>query len=369
MKYLETIPQSAEERAKMRKSTVAKRKALTGLCFACAILGIVLLMGTLGVLLAAEFGNFSEQTKTLLYILTGVFLGCAVAFALLAVLLSKTAQTALMRELDFIERCDDENSFFVGEGTLATFGNGKLTLHEETGGKVIFVPYSDIRFFSVCTRHAPNDKGGWSVVFEIPARYIAKNKADKGAPPALVQTDSKPRLLDCIAREGLELIGEVPANDGKREKKKVALVKKFVRPDKPKRKRAAVLIAVGAVLLGASLPIALWWEVTIGAIAGVLGAFLLGRSIYSFLKAKSELLLYREGLWWKEPSRNDSVFLGWNEVEGFTVEECGGKELLAVRCAYGAYHFPAFEGAEDEIAAVAKKEPQDGADVFRDGQE
>ena len=368
MRYIDSIPQNADDRAKARKSLVRKRKALTGLCFACALVAIVLLLGTLGALLAAEFANVAPQTKTLLYILTGVFLGGAVAFALLAVLFSKTAQTALLRELDFIERCDGENSFFVGEGTLATFGNGKLTLHEEAGGKVIFVPYAEMRFFSVCTRHAPKDKGEWSVVIEMPARYIAKNKADKGAPPALVQTDYKPRLYECIGREGLELIGEVPA-ESKREKKQYECIKKFVRPDSPKRKRAAVMIAAGAVLLAASFPVAFLWEATVGAVAGVVGAFLLGRSVYSFLKAKSVLALYREGLWWKESARNDSVFLLWNEVEGCGVEDCGGRELLAVRCAYGAYHFPVFEGAQEEIAALTEKSAQQGAPLNSAAQE
>ncbi len=355
MNYIETVPQSAEERAKMRKQIVLRRKTLTVLCFACAFAGILLLVATLGVLLAAELAKISEQVKTILYILTGAFWGGAVLFALLAVLFSKAGQRALAREQDFIERCDGEKSFFVGEGTLATFGNGRLTLHAETDGRVIFVPYEEIRFFSVCTRHAPSDRGEWSVVLEIPARYIAKNKAEKDAPPALVQTDYKPRLTACLQEEGLELIGETPDPNGGREKKKQVCVKKFVRPDAAKRKRAAVFIAVGAALLTASFPVAFWWETTAGTIAGVLGAFLLGRAVYNFLKAKTVLALYREGFWWKESARSDSVFLKWEEITECVKEERGGRELLAVRCAYGAYYFPAFEGAEQEIAALKER--------------
>ena len=81
------------------------------------------------------------------------------------------------------------------------------------------------------------------------------------------------------------------------------------------------------------------------------------------------LALYREGLWWKESARNDSVFLLWNEVEGCGVEDCGGRELLAVRCAYGAYHFPVFESAQEEIAALTEKSAQQGAPLNSAAQE
>lgn len=351
MKYFENMPSTAESKEKVKKSLVRRRAALTVATFACAVLGIVLLFGTLGVLLAAEFGKFGNDVKNLLYILTGVFLGAAVAFALIAVLFSRLGQNALSRELDFAERCDGENSFFVGEGTLATFGGGKVTLHGGEEGHVVYVPYQEMRFFSVCTRHVPKEKGEWSVVLEIPAHYISKNKAEKNAPPALVQTDAKQRLYDCLAREGLELIGELPAPT---QAKKFGFVKKYVRPDRQKRRRAAVLIAVGAVLIAASFPIAFLWEATLGAILGVLGAFLLGRAVVSYTKAQSSLALYREGMWWKEPSRQDSVFLKWSEIKSCEREERADTALLKVNCAYGAYHFPSFDGAHEEIARLSE---------------
>lgn len=351
MKYLENIPSSAESKQKIKKSLARKRAALTTATFACAILSIVLLFGTLGVLLAAEFGKFGSDVKTLLYILTGVFLGGALAFAFIAILFSRVGQNAVERELDFTERCDGENSFFVGEGTLATFGDGKVTLHGGEEGHVVYVPYQEMRFFSVCTRHVPKEKGEWSVVLEIPAHYISKNKAEKNAPPALVQTDAKQRLYDCLAREGLELIGELPAPA---QAKKFGFVKKYDRPDRQKRRRAAVLIAAGAVLIAASFPVAFLWEATIGAIMGVLGAFLLGRAVVSYQKAQSTLALYREGMWWKEPSRQDSVFLKWSEIKSCEREERANTPLLKVNCAYGAYHFPSFDGAYEEIARLSE---------------
>lgn len=349
MNYVKELPQDAEQREKKKKALTAKRKALSAMCFVCAVVGIALLVATLVMLIAAELGNFGEDVKNLLFLLCGCFLGGALVFALIAILFARAGQNAADRELDFLERCDDENSFFVGEGTLATFGNGQVTLHGGESGKVIFVPYDKMRFFSVCTRHRPKEKGEWSVVLEIPTHYLTKGKAEKDAPPALVQTDYKPRLADCLAREGLHLIGQTPQEG---EKKSYRRVRSYTRPDKQKRKRSLILIALGAVLCAACLPVAFLWEPTFGAVFGVLGAFLLGRSVYSFVNAKSMLVLYDGGMWWKESTRNESVFLGWEEIVRVEEERAGEQNLLSVQCPYGAYHFFAFEGAAAEMTSL-----------------
>lgn len=352
MQFIKEIPLTEAEQAKKRKSLTANRKALSGCCFAFALLAILLLVGTLITLFLAEIGERAEETKTLLYILSGSFLGGAIFTAGLGVLFSQTAQKALLRELDFIERCDGENSFFVGEGTLATFGAGAILLHGEKGGKTVKIPYAEMRFFSVCTRHLPKEKGEWSVVLEIPARYLSSSDGDGGV--ALVQTDAKARLYECLEREGLTLLGALPAQNA--AKKKFQRLYKYSRPDIQKRNRALIFIAIGAVACVAGVITAFLWEATFGSVLCVIGAFLLGRAIYSFLKAKSSLELYKEGLWWNEHGITaESIFLKWEEIENVEREYAEGVNVLTVRCAYGAYHFPAFEGAEERIASLKKQ--------------
>ena len=352
MQFIKEIPQTEADKLKKRKSLTASRKALSTCCFVCALLAILLLVGTLVTLFMAELGEHAKETETLLYILSGSFLGGAVLMAGLAVLLSKVAQNALMRELDFIERCDSENSFFVGEGTLATFGNGAVLLHNEKGGKTVKVPYEEMRFFSVCSRHLPKEKGEWSVVLEIPARYLSTSNGESGV--ALVQTDAKERLYECLKREGLTLIGDLPAQNP--EKVKFQRLHKYTRPDKQKRNRALIFIGIGAVVCVAGVVAAFLWEVTLGSVLCVIGAFLLGRAIYSFIKAKSSLEIYKEGLFWNEHGvRAESIFLKWGEIESVETEYAQGVPVLTVRCAYGAYHFPAFEGAEEQIASAKEQ--------------
>ena len=350
MEFITQLPKTQEERDKKQATLTFKRKALSTLCFIGAIAGIALLIGMLITLFMAELGDYGNDTKMLLYILTGSFGGAAVALALLAVLLSRMAQNALLVESDFIEQCDGENSFFVGEGTLATLGDGKVCLHSSGDGKTVFVPYEDLRLFSVCSRTRPSEKGEWSVLLEIPAKYLTKSGRDDGE-KALVQTDAKPRLYECLKREGLPLIGE--EYDPKPEKKKYTFVKKYVRPDKQKRSRALLFLILGAAAFVAGVPVAIWWEITIGSVLSVLGAFVLGRAIFSYAAARGQLTLYREGMWWSDhKNRSASVFLKWEEVESAKTEETENGEILSVHCAYGDYHFPAFDGAVEEIASL-----------------
>lgn len=349
MKFVKEIPQSDAEKTKKRKSLEARRKAHSAFCFIFALLAILCLVGTLITLFMAELGNHAAATKTLLYILSGSFLGGAIAAAFLGVLLSKIAQNALSRELDYLERCDGENSFFVGEGTLATFGNGAVLLHGAEGGKTVKVPYEKMRFFSVCTRHKPKETGEWSVVMEIPESYLSKS--GKGEEKALIQTDAKERLYDCLEREGLELLGELPPHEP--VKKKFSRIQAFSRPDRKKRNRALILIVISALLCAGGIPAAIFWEVTAGSFLCVIGAFLLGRSVYAFCKAQSALIVYKEGLWWNDHGAvSDSIFLKWEEIESVNTEESGDVTVLNVRCAYGAYRFPAIEGAEKAVLSA-----------------
>ncbi|MDE5897572.1 MAG: hypothetical protein K2H43_07145, partial [Clostridia bacterium] len=217
---------------------------------------------------------------------------------------------------------------------------------EHGGREDILVHYGEIRFFSVCTRRAPRENGEWSVVFEIPVKYLAKKgKAKPNDPPALVQTDGKSRLYACLDRRGFELIGTLPPD--KPENRKFVRLRKFVFPDRAARKRALALIVLGGVLIAAAVPAGIFLNVTAGALFGVIGAFLLGRSCASYAGAKSELAFYREGVFWREKNRADSVFLKWEDIVRVSPSEKDGYALLDVTCPYGVYHYPDPVGAEE----------------------
>ena len=350
MKFIKEIPQTEEVKIKKQNALKRRRTAFSVLCFIGAIAGILLLIGMLITLFMAELGNYGNDTKTLLYILTGSFGGAAVVLAVLAVGLSRLAQDALLVESDFIGQCDGENSFFVGEGTLATFESGAVRLHNGESGKTVHVPYEQIRLFSVCTRTSPREKGEWSVLLEIPTKFISKDGKDTGE-KALVQTDAKERLYDCLKREGLTLLGET--REAQPQTKKFTPVQKYVRPDRKKRTQALVVLIAGIALLVAGIPVAIWLNITVGSIACVLGAFLFGRALFSYTSARGLMVLYREGLWWSDhKNRSASVFLKWDEIERVNAERVGETEILVVHCIYGDYHFPMFAGIEERIASL-----------------
>ncbi len=290
------------------------------------------------VMLALEKGDF-----TLLLILAASFAGGAVLLGAFGFLMLRLGERMEREELDAREREDGEGSFFIGEGTLATFEKDALRIHGE-GKNEITVPYGEIRFFSVCARRLPKEAGDWCVVFEIPARFLVKKgKAKRDDPPLLVQTAAKPRLYDCIAAHGLTLLGE-KREDGR--PKKFERIASYTRPDAAKRKRSALLLAFGGALFAAGIGLMFKWT-TIGAVAGVVGLYIAARALISFLKARSVFAIYREGIFYREPSGADNAFLKWEEIGAFSLS--GEEKRLRAECLYGAYEFPAFEGAYDYL--------------------
>ncbi len=241
----------------------------------------------------------------------------------------------------------------MGEGTLATFGETGIVIHgEEGGGENIRVPYSEMRFFSVCTRRVPREQGEWSVIFEIPARYLAKaNRAAKDGAPALIQTDAKPRLYQTLERHGLELIGERQSGAAG----KFALRAKFYLCDRPKRKRALIMVVAGLVLTVGGALLGVFWNPTVGAFLGAVGVLFAVRSLFTYVRAKSMLAVCDEGIWWQDINRADSVFLKWEEIVSITTEPNNGFELYRLQCAYGAYHFPAVAGS---LAVLKELRPE-----------
>lgn len=347
MKQIE-IPQGEEERKKKGAAVARTRKVCGVFVFVIAISSVLLLMGTIAAVLVLELGTSEPSRDWLLYILIGSFAGGAILFAVVGFLLGRLLQFYLLRELDYRERCDSEYSFFVGEGTLAKFETDGIFIRSEDGrGETIRVPYTQLRAFSVCSRHAPREKGEWSVVLEIPASYLAKpGKAKRDDPPALVQTDAKERLYRCLEERGVPLLGEPPEQKKRAEKFKPRC--KYLLPNRKKRKRALLMLALGVVLIGVAVPVGLY-EVSIGSILGVFGAFIIGRAVNDFVRAKGIFAVYEEGIYWRDTTPEDSVFLKWEEIGAISPEEREGIALLNVQCAYGAYHLPNIGGAYDYL--------------------
>lgn len=306
--------------------------------------------GLIGLIVALILLGTGKGNATLYECLCGGALGVFVLFGLLAIGSISLSSKFSGKEIDYTERADGENSFFVGEGTLAVFCDKNLRIHGKTDGgkreKTVSVPYSEMRFFSVCTRRAPKEKGTWSVVFEIPVKYLAKDgKANGGEPFALVQTDGKPRLYECLKQHGLTLLGEAP--EGTCAVKKFQRLQKFVLPDREKRQKALLFLGTGVLLAVGGLVAAFLWDATVGALIAVVGLYLTIHGGSGYVRAKSYLAVYREGIYWKDASQIENVFLKWEEIESFGSAEKDGIPLLRATCLYGAYEFPGISDAYD----------------------
>ncbi len=345
--YEKTIPESQEKRLRRGKALTHVQKAVSIFSFIAAVAAVAALIGVVVLFFLLEFSSVGE---TLLFILMGSFFAGTLFLAVAAFLLMRAAERLEKRRDDFLERCDSEASFFVGEGTLATFAEEKLILHAE-GKKDIAIPYGELRFLSVCTRRAAREKGFWSVVIEIPARYLLKDaKEAKKEPPALVQTDMKPRLLGVLSERGLPLLGELPPETPSADRK-FKVEKKFYLPHAKKRRNALIALMAGVVLAVAGVPLS-FWNVTVGIIAGMVGLLVFGKSLHSYFRARAMLGVYREGVFWQDTDRAENVFLKWEEIERLAAEEKDELPVLAVYCAYGAYRFPLPAGGWEYLTAA-----------------
>lgn len=329
------IPMSEDARQK-------KGARLRRLCSACSVLtvtfavcAVLMLLAVLGAVIAAEFVHDASR---LCFILAGAFGGGTVCFVALTVLFERLSSATDARTLDYFERCDGEESFFVGDGTLASFRETGMLIHGEK--RELFVPYADIGFYSVCTRRRPREKGEWFVVFGIPARYFSK--AQKDAPPLYVQTELKPRLTRALEAHSIALSGE-KAEEGPK-KAKFGLEKKFYLPNRKKRKSALLFLAGGGVLLAAGVAV-IWFQQAVGSALIVLGALLAARAVVGLLRARALFAVYREGIFWRESEGRDSVFLKWGELLRLRRDEENGLPVIIAELPYGTYHFPRAAGA------------------------
>lgn len=349
--YEKTIPATTAEQEKRARTLSLRHRLFAALAFAFAILALLLLIGVVVIVFLLEFTSVSD---VLLATIALSFAAGALLCAPAAYLLSRFAMKQEKRCEDFAERCDSPESFFVGEGTLATFGEGGLLLHAADKEKQTFVPYAEMRFFSVCTRRAPAEKGTWSVVFEIPAHYLRKDGKAKGEPPALIQTDSKPRLLATLERYGLELLGEQPEEPGKNVH--FTPLKKFALPNAKKRRTALIILGMGAVFAVAGVPVAIFFNVTAGGLIIAVGLFIAIRQTVAYMRARALFAVYKEGIYWRESDGPDRMFLKWEEISRLVPEEVerDGERypVLTARCLYGDYRFPRPRGAIEYLAEV-----------------
>ena len=321
----------------------------TVLAYAAAILAVLCLIGLIVSVLMLNIGEKSAQRDFILYVLTGSFVGGAAVMAGCTYLLTKLTGSALNKELDFRERLDGEESFFVGEGTLLTFGKDGITLHSEKegGNKPVFVPYDKTRYISICTRRRPREKGAWCVAIEIPVKYLSKRGEEKEGEKVLVQADAKDRLYRALEKHNLTLFGE--QRQEIKENKKFTPVQKFSLPNKRKRKTALIMLIAGLVLVGGAVPLGLFTHAMIGALLGAVGLVLSLRGGVALVRAKAVFGVYQEGIFWHESSGGDSLFLKWEDIEGVSLEEQKGFPVLIFRCDYGKYAIPAVEGAYECI--------------------
>lgn len=323
------IPETKEEQAKKARSLNRMCTAWNVLAFVCGALALGSVIALVVVLVV--FG-IRGAAVSLFYALMGSFSGGALVFALLCFFLYTLGNRANNIHTDFLERCDGEESFFVGDGTLATFGDS-LLLHGD-GGMSSEIPYEDVRFFSVCTRRAPKEKGEWSVVIEIPAHYLAK-KPQREDPPVLIQTDAKERLYRTLERHSLSLIGEMPKAES--SKRAFKPLRTFSAPDVQKRRAALLPTVLGGAALIGGIFAAIFWQPATGAIIAAVGAALLIRGIVSLFRAKRTVAVYEEGLFWREENIAERLFLKWEEIDLVVCEKDG---MLRIHCPYGAYRFP-----------------------------
>lgn len=297
---------------------------------------------TLGLIISIILLGFFGDKLVLLGSLCGGFTGGAALFGAAAFFALKRNTYYEKQELDALERADSEDSFFVGEDTLATFGKEGLCIHKAQGRRVN-VPYSDLCCISLCSRRAPKEEGEWNVLLKIPAHYFSK---DGKRDDVLVMTEAKERLYRCLEKRGLKLLGELPQDRTAKKEKPFERLQTFVLPVRRERRNALRFLLLGAVSAAAGGGL-IFLQAMWGALVGVMGVYVAGRALISYSKAKSSVAVYREGIYYSGSDGNGNVFLKWEEITGVSLKEGRG---LHVDCIYGAYEFPPIVGAYEYLA-------------------
>ncbi len=321
-----------------------RAKINDGFGWAFIVIALVAMAGLVVCLIMLGLGN---EHMFLLGILAGGFAGGALLCGLLGYLLVRKGEALHRLERDALERADGEESFFIGEDTMVTFGEEGISIHNSE--RAIAVPYGELRFLSVCTRRKPREKGEWSVLIETPASYVVK-KAKKGEPPVLIQAEGKERLYRALEKHSLVLLGEKEAQKAQNGAQKFTRMQKYDLPDRAKRKRALWFLLLGVLLTGGGVGL-MFYMSAIGAPVIVVGGYIILRAIASYQRGKRVFAVYREGLYLAELSSRDSFFLKWEEVEEIVPAEAEKQKILRANCLYGAYDLPRPDGAYEYLKA------------------
>lgn len=324
------------------------RKIVGALSWISIVLAIFSLIG---IIVCLVMLGFRDEPETLLYILALSMFGGVLLFGGLGFLLYRAGEKLLKRERDALERYHSDDSFLVGDGTLATLHRDKIVIQRagapKKGDKPISIPLSKVRAFSLCSRRSAREKGEWSVVFEVPARDLAKDRSKVEEDEKFyIQTDAKPRLYESLTRNNIPLTGE--RQEDSTQKKKFTRVFRAVKPDSVKRKNALIVAAVGGVALVGGIVIAFLLSATVGSIVSVFGVYFGGRAAVKYFKSKSCFSVYHEGIFWQEQNAVNNLFLKWEEIEEITLKE-ENIPVIYVKCVCGAYHLPALDGVYDEM--------------------
>ncbi len=332
---------------RIAKNSKKSCAAASAFCLIFAFAAILLLFGVVICAVLSETALTSPGKRTLLYILAGSFGGGAALFALAAYGMGRLSRLFDLRARDARERADSPESFYVGEGVLATFAEDALEFHAEGREGRIRVPYPELTFYSVCSRTAPREKGIWKAVIGVPANYLRKNAEGEGG-PVLIETDYKPRFACALKRRGIEFVGEPYQKTA--HGVRFSRMKTFKMPLDARRKRAIVFAALGAAVAGAGIAVAFLLSPFIGAVVTVFGGAFAVRSLWRAVFSGRSLAVYREGIYWREDKREERIFLKWEEIVRLSAEERETGTGLRAVCACGAYVFPLPRGAYEYLA-------------------
>lgn len=324
----------------------AKRNYLLSRIFVGTLV-VLLLIGMIGCIISViiaetRLGTPEEDGA---WVAAAVFI--AVLFLSIALFLPvyRFGASSRLRYEDERERLDSEESFFVGENLLFTFGENGATIHNETaGGEEISVsiPYSDIACFDFWLRRTPKAKGERSILVKIPAKYLSKDPKERSGEPSLVTMTYKQRLLDAIDRHSVSLT-RCCEGCAKNTKKLFSVTAKS---SDVASKSSAVSVVAGGLLIVAGVVLAFLLEsAVLGVALAVFGAILCGKSVFSLLRnGKTGLVVSAAGVWWREANQYDSLFLRWEDVSCVKLHRHGGETYVAFVCPFGSYYFPDIDG-------------------------
>ncbi len=318
-----------------------KRKTAFAVSWTSVGLLVICVAGLLVSFVLYGLARTNEHDRLYVSLIGGFAAGIA-AFGLIGVGCMKLASKWLFEERDEAERAISEDSFFAGEGTVATFRDAGMVL--EAGSVAVTVPYPELRAFAVCTRTRPREKGEWSVAIEIPAKYLSKKKT-KNEPPVYAQFDYKPRLLDRLAFRGIAVGGEKKGKGKGRFRR----LETFALPDRRKRRNALLTALVGAAVAAVGVGLAFTSLSTLSAVMVALGLLVAARSTVRFVQSKFLLAVYREGIF-KREENGLGAFYKWEELVSVTRVAKDGEQSIRLDFGYGELLCPEADGFYDFVA-------------------